>query len=82
MGRSIIGTKNIGFWAGGSTVKRRGGSRHVGEPILDSNLTRRVDYALFMVEALANDELIHEAPAIVGCRTPLVLAHGSTPSAP
>ena len=38
-------------------------SRHVGDPILSSNLTRRVDFALFMVEALDNDELIHEAPA-------------------
>jgi NAD(P)H-binding len=44
-------------------------SRHVGDPILSSNRTRRVDFALFMVEALANDALIHEAPAIVGCRT-------------
>jgi len=50
-------------------------SRHVGDPILASNMTRRVDYALFMVEALTNDELIHEAPAIVGCRTPSALAH-------
>jgi NAD(P)-dependent dehydrogenase (short-subunit alcohol dehydrogenase family) len=50
-------------------------SRHVGDPILASNMTRRVDYALFMVEALANDVLIHEAPAIVGCRTSSVLAH-------
>ena len=45
-------------------------SRHVGDPILSSNMTRRVDYALFMVEALKNDELVHEAPAIVGCQTP------------
>ena len=45
-------------------------SRHVGDPILESNITRRVDFALFMVEALENDELIHEAPAIVGCQTP------------
>ena len=50
-------------------------SRHVGDPILASNMTRRVDYALFMVEALQNDALIHEAPAIVGCRTPSALAH-------
>ena len=49
-------------------------SRHVGDPILKSNITRRVDYALFMVEALKNDALIHEAPAIVGCRTPSALA--------
>lgn len=50
-------------------------SRHVGDPILESNLTRRVDFALFMVEALENDKLIHEAPAIVGCKTPSALAH-------
>ena len=50
-------------------------SRHVGDPILESNITRRVDYALFMVEALENDELIHEAPAIVGCQTPSALAN-------
>jgi hypothetical protein len=50
-------------------------SSHVGDPILESNLTRRVDFALFMVEALENDELIHEAPAIVGCQTPSALAN-------
>jgi hypothetical protein len=50
-------------------------SRHVGDPILESNITRRVDFALFMVTALTNDELVHEAPAIVGCRTPSALAH-------
>ena len=49
-------------------------SRHVGDPILASNITRRVDYALFMVAALENDELIREAPAIVGCQTPSALA--------
>ena len=53
-------------------------SRHVGDPILNSNLTRRVDFALFMVEALENDELVHEAPAIVGCKTPSALAHAAT----
>jgi hypothetical protein len=52
-------------------------SRHVGDPILESNMTRRVDFALFMVEALTNDELVHEAPAIVGCCTPSALAHGA-----
>jgi hypothetical protein len=50
-------------------------SRHVGDPILASNMTRRVDYALFMVAALENDDLTHEAPAIVGCQTPSALAH-------
>lgn len=41
-------------------------SRHVGDPVLASNLTRRVDFALFMVEALTNEGLVHEAPAIAG----------------
>jgi hypothetical protein len=50
-------------------------SRHVGDAVLSSNLTRRIDFALFMVEALTNDALIHEAPAIVGCRAPSALAH-------
>jgi uncharacterized protein YbjT (DUF2867 family) len=52
-------------------------SRHVGDAILASNRTRRIDFALFMVEALENDALIHEAPAIVGCRTPSALAHAA-----
>jgi len=34
-------------------------SRHVGDPILESNRTRRVDFALVMVEAPENEELIH-----------------------
>lgn len=50
-------------------------SRHVGDPILKSNLTRRVDFALFIVAAIENDELIHEAPAIVGCLTSSALEH-------
>jgi hypothetical protein len=49
-------------------------SRHIGDPVLASNITRRIDFALFMVEALENDELIHEAPAIVGCQTPSALS--------
>jgi NAD(P)H-binding len=53
-------------------------SRHVGDPILESNLTRRVDFALFMVAALENDELVHEAPAIVGRLTPSALAHADS----
>ena len=52
-------------------------SRHVGDPILESNITRRVDFAQFMVAALENDELVHEAPAIVGCKTPSALAHAA-----
>ena len=47
--------------------------RHVGDPVLESNLTRRTDFALFMVHALEDAELIQEAPAIVGCQTPSAL---------
>ena len=50
-------------------------SRHIGDPILESNMTRRIDFALFMVAALEDDKLIHEAPAIVGCQTDSALAH-------
>jgi hypothetical protein len=53
-------------------------SRHVGDPVLASNLTRRIDFALFMVEALENDTLVHEAPAIVGCASPSALKYGAT----
>ncbi len=53
-------------------------SRHVGDPVLASNITRRVDFALFMVEALENDELVHETPAIVGCQTTSALAHAAS----
>jgi hypothetical protein len=52
-------------------------SRHVGDPILASNKTRRVDFALFMVEALENDDLIHEAPAIVSRQAPSARAHAA-----
>ena len=50
-------------------------SRHVGDAILESNITRRVDFVRFMVAALDNNELVHEAPAIVGRETPSALAH-------
>lgn len=50
-------------------------SRHVGDPVLASNRTRRVDFALFMVAAVEDDGLIQEAPAIVGRLTPSALAH-------
>lgn len=53
-------------------------SQHVGDPILKSNMTRRIDFALFMVEALTNDDLVHEAPAIVGCQSESALAHQHT----
>ena len=52
-------------------------SQHVGGPVLASNRTPRIDFAMFMVEALQNDELIHLAPAIVGCQTPSAHAHSA-----
>jgi hypothetical protein len=52
-------------------------SHHVGDPILESDITRRVDFALFMVEALDNDDLIHEAPAIVSRQSASALAHAA-----
>ena len=52
-------------------------SDHVGDSILKSNMTRRVDFALFMVEALENDKLINKSPAIVGCQTSSALAYAS-----
>jgi NAD(P)-dependent dehydrogenase (short-subunit alcohol dehydrogenase family) len=52
-------------------------SRHVGAPVLASNLTKRTDFALFMVHALTDDALIHEAPAIVGCATASARAHAT-----
>lgn len=54
-------------------------SRHVGDPILSSNLTRRIDFALFMVHALENDELIREAPAIVSRQSPSALSYAERP---
>lgn len=56
-------------------------SRHVGDPVLESNLTRRVDFALFMVAAAEDDTLIREAPAIVGRTTPSALAHAGRSAA-
>lgn len=53
-------------------------SQHVGDPVLASNRTRRVDFALFMVSALERDELIHEAPAIVGRETESARRHAPT----
>jgi NAD(P)-dependent dehydrogenase (short-subunit alcohol dehydrogenase family) len=52
-------------------------SHHVGDPVLQSDITRRVDFALFMVEALDNDDLIHEAPAIVSRQSASALAHAA-----
>lgn len=52
-------------------------SPHVGDPILKSNRTRRVDFALFMVDALTRPELIGWAPAIVSCQAPSALEHAA-----
>ena len=49
-------------------------SEHVGDPVLESNLTRRIDFGLFMVAALENEALVQKAPAIVGCKAPSVSA--------
>jgi hypothetical protein len=45
-------------------------SEHVGDKAIESNLTRRIDFAKFMVQAVLDDALIHKAPAICGCETP------------
>jgi hypothetical protein len=45
--------------------------------MLQSNKTRRVDFALFMVDTLSNDDLVQEAPAIVGCNTASAVAYAS-----
>jgi hypothetical protein len=55
-------------------------SGHVGDPILKSNITRRVDFALFMVDALTNDELVQQAPAIVGRQSPSARSHAAAAS--
>lgn len=52
-------------------------SEHVGDPVLKSNLTRRTDFALFMVHAIKHDTLIHEAPAIVSCKSPSAKAYSN-----
>lgn len=55
-------------------------SHHVGDPILASNLTRRTDFALFMVEALRDPKLVKQAPAIVSGQSASALAHPSLAS--
>lgn len=51
-------------------------SAHVGDPVLASNRTRRIDFALFMVAALTDAKLVREAPAIVGRKTRSASLHG------
>ncbi len=58
-------------------------ARHVGDPVLASNRTRRTDFALFMVHALTDDRLIGEAPAIVSHASASARAHpGAAQSVP
>ena len=61
-----------------------GGVRQVGQYLVQHMLDEGyevvsvcADFALFMVAALENDALIYQAPAIVGCQTPLALAHAA-----
>lgn len=55
-------------------------SRHVGDPVLASNRTRRIDFALFMVAAIADDSLVRQTPAIVGRGTPSAQAFLHSPA--
>ena len=52
-------------------------SRHVGDSVLESNITRRTDFGLLMTDALQNEGLVHEAPAIVSRQSPSALAHAT-----
>lgn len=56
-------------------------SHHYGDPILESSVVCRRDFAHFMVDALTNDALEKEAPAIVGCKTPSALKYGPSTNA-
>ena len=55
-------------------------SRHVGDGILESNITRRTDFGLFMAAALEDDGLVHEAPAIVSRQSPSALTYAGRPT--
>ncbi len=55
-------------------------SAHVGDAVLASNRTRRVDFARFMVHALEDDALLRQAPAIVSCRAASALAQLPAPA--
>ena len=52
-------------------------SRHVGDSVLASNITRRTDFGLFMAAALEDDSLVHEAPAIVSRQSPSALTYAA-----
>ena len=49
-------------------------AEHVGDPLLESNRTRRIDFAKFMVHSLVEPSLVRKAPAIVSCAAPSALA--------
>ncbi|MCB9739489.1 MAG: NAD(P)H-binding protein [Deltaproteobacteria bacterium] len=53
-------------------------SEHVGDPILASNRTRRVDFARFMVHALTDEALVRKVPAIVSRQSASALSYSST----
>ena len=57
-------------------------SHHVGDLVLESDITRRVDFALFMVAALDDDDLVHEAPAIVSRQSASALASSTLATNP
>lgn len=43
-------------------------AEHVGDSRISHNITRRIDFATFMVAALKNEVLIQKAPAIASCK--------------
>lgn len=43
-------------------------AEHVGDSRIAHNITRRIDFAKFMVVALKNDALIQKAPAIASVK--------------
>lgn len=51
-------------------------AEHVGDPVLASNLTRRIDFARFMVHALEDESLVRQAPAIVSRASASAQARG------
>ena len=56
-------------------------SPHVGDPRLKSKRLRRTDFAMFMVGALTDPSLVHQAPAIVGRGRAPVAEHAEPASA-
>ncbi|MBL6427716.1 MULTISPECIES: NAD(P)H-binding protein [Maritimibacter] len=52
-------------------------SHHAQDDVLASKLVRRTDFALFMVSALTDDTLVHQAPAIVSRVSQSAVAHAA-----